>query len=318
MALLLVGLFGTSGVMAEDSWQAQYERDHPLVGGWLDARGASSQVDPPAPAALAQSDVILLGEVHGHPDHHPRQLQIIRWLQEQGRDPALAFEIFDRDDQPVVARFLAEGGRDADQLAERLGMAKRGWPWASYRPLVQHALDQGLAILPLNLSREDARLVMREGLAALRDDALVETAMKQAAPFTAADTDAWSADVVDAHCGHIGQEVAQRMVFAQQVRDAVMAANIARAEHRPVVVITGAEHARRDRGIAHWLSVLKPDWRVATVGMRPVLPDARSIEDYRDVAGRYDWVWLTPRQYDEDPCERMKRQLEQLKKGDAK
>ncbi|MFP4154872.1 MAG: ChaN family lipoprotein [Halothiobacillaceae bacterium] len=316
-ALLAAALLaGCTGAMAESSWLAEHDRDHPRVGDWLNARGEAVPIDAPAPARVQDAKVVLLGEVHGHPDHHRRQLQVIEWLSAEGRAPTLAFEIFDRDDREAIEAFRAEGEQDADLLAERLQISERGWPWDAYRPLVQYALDHDLPILPLNLSRRDAQAIMRGGMAALPENELLETAMKGAPPFSSSVTDAWAEDVIKAHCGHIGQDTARAMVSAQQVRDAVMATNLATADQLPVVVMTGAEHARRDRGIAHWLPQLRPDWQLVSIGMRPVLPERQAVDDYREVAARYDWTWLTPRQYAEDPCERMKKQLERLKQAD--
>jgi len=111
--LLLTIPFALSFAHAEtftdaDAWQARVDIDHPLVGRWLDSDDQLLPEVSPPPIDLTNTDVLFLGENHGHPDHHAMQLRLLeKWLGE-GRRFTLAFEIFDLDDQPIIRRFNSQ------------------------------------------------------------------------------------------------------------------------------------------------------------------------------------------------------------------
>jgi hypothetical protein len=78
-------------------------------------------------------------------------------------------------------------------------------------------------------------------------------------------------------------------------------------------LITGAGHARNDRGVPYYLRLVDPDALVVSIGFREVSAGAEAISDYQDAAN-YDFVWFTPRVDDNDPCEQFKDQLKSLNK----
>jgi hypothetical protein len=75
--------------------------------------------------------------------------------------------------------------------------------------------------------------------------------------------------------------------------------------------VTGAEHARRDRGAPRALARLAPGAAVASLALLEVSADLRApLADVDARAGAepvFDYVWYTPRASDEDYCERMQR-----------
>ena len=58
-------------------------------------------------AAMAQSEVVLLGEQHDDADHHRWQLQVLAALHAQRPDMVIGFEMFPRRVQPVLERWVA-------------------------------------------------------------------------------------------------------------------------------------------------------------------------------------------------------------------
>jgi len=313
LAWLLTLPFSTALAAGELPWQAKYELDHPLLGQWLDRRAAPLDLRADH-AMLADSEVVFLGETHGHPDHHAKQLEILKTLSRLHGTFRVGFEIFDLADQPVLDALYERGETDVDVLGEELGMADRPWPWDDYRPLVAYALAHGLPIVALNLSSEQVRAVIEEGMEALPEQSSMGVHLKVPDRFDERTRLTWRDDMIDAHCGHLPADAAEAMLNGQQARDAVMAERLA-ATAPPMVAIMGSEHARLDRGVPVWLALLKPDWRLTSLGLSQVDPDRGDAEAYAPRAARFDALWLAPRQYQESACERFREQLEKMREG---
>jgi uncharacterized iron-regulated protein len=114
--------------------------------------------------ALAEADVVFLGENHRHPGNHHAQMDIYRALQEingpRGVDVALSLEQFERDVQPVVDRYLA--GEIGEATLRDEGRAWDNYP-VSYRPLVEYAKARGLPVIAAEAPNMVVRCVGRQG-----------------------------------------------------------------------------------------------------------------------------------------------------------
>lgn len=189
---------------------------------------------PPRPALL------LWGEVHDHPALHARRLDAFDALLADGARPALLLEMFDRERQAELDRLRANG---ADAAALVAGAGGRGWHWPFYQPFIERALTYGLPLVAANVGRDEARRVMREGLAAHGFDAAVPEPLL-----------ATLASLIEAsHCGMVDAELARRMALAQVARDQAMADAVQAHAARGVVLLAGNGHVRRDIGVPHWL-----------------------------------------------------------------
>lgn len=196
---------------------------------------------PASPQAAAPPPALLLwGEVHDHPGIHARRLEAFDRLLASGARPALLMEMFDRQRQPELDRLLASGA-DAAALVAALG--GRGWHWPFYRPFLERALAHGLPVVAANVGRDEARLVMSQGLAAHGLDAAVP------APLLAQQ----AALIEASHCGMVDTRQAQRMALAQVARDQVMARAVQAHAARGVLLLAGNGHVRRDIGVPYWL-----------------------------------------------------------------
>ena len=115
--------------------------------------------------ALARSDVVVLGEEHDNDAGHALQLRTVELLHERRPRMAIALEMFERDVQEVLDRYLA-GTIDEDEFL------KAARPWRNYarhyRPIVEYARAHGLPVLAANLPLELARKASRQGAAALQ------------------------------------------------------------------------------------------------------------------------------------------------------
>jgi uncharacterized iron-regulated protein len=109
------------------------------------------------------------------------------------------------------------------------------------------------------------------------------------------------------HCGQLPEAFLDPMVLSQRARDAQLAlSTLGRAGADGAVLITGAEHARRDRGAAAFLATagVKPR-EIVSVAFREVDPEARTPADYGPLP--FDWVVFTPGAERGDPCEGFRR-----------
>lgn len=310
IALVLLLVAAGCAKKSEIEWESPVGRDQPLAGRIWDVR-AGAFVEPRTLAArLAASRYVLLGERHDNPDHHALQARLVRDLIAAGRRPAVGFEMFATDDGPAIARYLVASPKNAAGLGDAVGWKRGGWPdWRLYQPIAQAALDAGLRIVATNLSRAATEALRRNGLGGLGAAMLAQLRLDPppAPPVRAA----MAREIRDAHCGRAPESALDRMVDVQWARDARMAEALARTGGRDgAVLIAGAGHVRRDRGVPVHLARHAPGTSVASVAMLEVEATAAAPADYAagfDGALPFDFVWFTPRIDDVDPCEKFKK-----------
>jgi len=115
------------------------------------------------------------------------------------------------------------------------------------------------------------------------------------------------------------------MVRVQRARDARLARALLASsggEGRPAVLITGAEHARLDRGVPRALARLAPGADVVSVAFLELArgDDAEGSEagDRAVLRERFggpppfDYVWLTEPEPRRDPCEEFEEALRKM------
>lgn len=232
--------------------------------------------------------VVLLGEVHDNAVQHALRLRAFEAWLEQGARPALLMEQFDRDRQVDLDRLRAQRpAPDADAVIAAGTAGPSGWNWAFYKPFVALALRFDLPIVAVNVSRDEARKVMRQGLAASGFDAAVP-----------ADIDTTiTADMLASHCGLLDEPTARRMAGAQVARDQSMARAVEANAGRGVLLLAGNGHVRADVGAPRWLSTATRA-RTEAIGV---------LESGEPSAGLFDRTVWTPPQPREDPCASMRR-----------
>jgi uncharacterized iron-regulated protein len=252
----------------------------------------------PGPPLLWREPFALLGEVHDNAAGHALRLAAFRQVLLSGARPVLALEQFDRSKQPALDRALASTPRpDADALIAAAGAP--GWNWDHYRPFIALALDNGLPIVAANVSRDEARAIMRDGLAAHGFDARVpdDVLTRQASEIEAS------------HCGMLDAATARRLALAQVARDQFMArvlvaqaapgmreddAKPGAADDQPargVVLLAGNGHVRTDIGVPRWLP---PPLRAHSVAI--------GVLETGDDSGAYDRRITVAPQPRPDPC----------------
>lgn len=263
-----------------DTWRSPLHRDHPLVGRIWDVRRGQWVDEPALLEDLSRARFVLLGERHDNADHHRLQAELVRRLTDSGRKPVLAFEMLDVEQQPAVDASLARAPQDPDALAQAVAWDKSGWPdWSLYRPIFAVGTERGLPIIGANLPRSQVKELVMRGPEALPQETWARLGLDTPLPEDVAR--AMRAEMHESHCGHLPEAMLDPMVLAQRARDAQMADRLlATAPDDGALLITGAGHARTDRGVPAQLARRAPDLPVRSVAFLEVSPDAHEPRAY--------------------------------------
>lgn len=300
------------------AWASRLDVDHPLVGRIYDAALRREVSEAELLDALARARFVVLGEQHENADHHALQARVVRGLGARGRAPALAFEMLSRDLQPALDAALAGPSPAPEDVRVATRWDESGWPaFALYAPVFEAALAAALPLVAADLSKADRDRLAAEGPL----PAALEDRLGLGEPLPAEIATALERELLDAHCGALPASALPRLVRVQRGRDAELARALAEAAgalgagarapgpEGGAVLVTGAGHARRDRGAPRALARLAPGATVAALAFVEVSPSRR--DPLAGVAGGggsapvFDYVWYTPRASDEDYCERM-------------
>jgi uncharacterized iron-regulated protein len=229
---------------------------------------------------LEGADVVLLGELHGHPAIHRLELELATGLADARRgDLILGAEMFESDDQLVLDEYLSGLIPHRHFVAEA-----KIWDRyeTDYQPLVEMAAERGLRFVATNVPRRYAGLVAREGLDALQR--LSGEALRLLAPLPIpidlATPGYRRMTQMGLTMGGRGPVDPMRLVAAQALKDATMAHFIAanRPAGRLFLHLNGVFHSQERGGICWYLEREKPDVDVRTVSCvegDPEAPEAR-------------------------------------------
>ena len=202
-------------------------------------------------ARLGAADLVFVGEEHNDAATHRMELAILEGLARRRDSVTLALEMFERDVQPVLDRYLAGAATEEELLRDSR-------PWknyaADYRPLVELARTRGWPVVASNTPRPLASLVARAGLAGL-DTVAAPTRSNAAGQVSCPEDDYYEKFAavmgdMSAH-GPAGADAADlrarllRMYQAQCVKDETMGESVARAWRpgRLVVHYNGSFHS---------------------------------------------------------------------------
>jgi uncharacterized iron-regulated protein len=302
-------------------WVSTVGAQHPLAGRIWDPRGGRFLDEGALTAAVTTADFVALGEVHDNPDHHLLQARLLRAILAAGRRPALAFEMLTADQQPEVDAAVARAPRDPDALAKAVGWRESRWPdFRYYRPIFEAGLEAGLPIVAANLTRAQVRQIVAKGREGLDEGLRVRLAREE--PIPEAALAALRAEMSESHCGELPEKMLDPLVLAQRARDARMAERLVSAgATRGAVLVTGAGHARTDRGVPALVAKDEPVKKVVAVAFVEVQAGDLDPASYLREAGGpapYDFLVFTPGAKREDMCAEMRAHVEKKQKEPAK
>lgn len=251
---------------------------------WLSAcANPDAQWHDTLSALPTQAPTVLLGEQHDANDHQQlARLSVARLAQEPGLS-ALALEMAD---DGVDTTGLSTSSTEA-QVRERLRWNDAGWPWRRYGPVVMQAVRLGVPVVGANLPRAAMGEVMRDEQWDARVPAGVLADHRER--------------MVISHCGLLSAAQVPGMARIQIARDERMAQTTERwiRPGKTVLLLAGAEHVKRDRGIPlFWSAALAQQAHVVWM---------RAGTSQPDTAGVADATWATPATPERDHCAEMAR-----------
>ena len=229
-------------------------------------------------AALAKADVVFVGEQHDDPNTHRLEAAILDGLHRRKLAPVLSLEMFERDTQPWLNRYLA------GEISEE-EMLKNSRPWpryaTDYRRMVEMARERRWTVLAANVPRRLAQEVSKSG----RES--VERLQEGDRSYVAADLqcpldgyfDRFAATMTSHPGGTQTPEqqraALERYYWSQCVKDETMAESIAAASAKrtgpgPIVHYNGAFHSDFGLGTAERVRRRLPGKKTVVVSMLPV------------------------------------------------
>ncbi|MDH5446234.1 MAG: ChaN family lipoprotein [Gammaproteobacteria bacterium] len=257
---------------------------------------------------MLASEFILLGERHDNLIHHRYQSWVIEQLSNANKKTGVAFEMINVQQGQLLARHKV---RTVDEMIGLLNQFKTHWYYEQrYRNLFAATLQAGFPVIPANLSRKQLRQLSTKGENGLPK---AYRKMLEQVPLSSLQTQSLEKEIMASHCNMLSNKIASKLVLSQRIRDAVMAHGLSKI-HSPVkVLIAGAGHVRKDRGVPLYLMKYKPQARVLSLGFTEVENSSHKIADYtRRWAAEelpFDYVWFTPQVKRKDLCAEFARQM---------
>jgi uncharacterized iron-regulated protein len=219
-------------------------------------------------ADLTRADAVFLGEQHDDPNTHRLELAVVEGLTRRGVPVVVALEMFERDVQSLVDRYVAGTITEEQFLKE-----SRPWPRyaTDYRPVIEFARAHKLPIVASNTPRRIATDVSKTGLAVL--DGLGADRALVAKDVSCKPSGSYYDRFVAAMGGHQG--TTPNFFYAQCVKDETMGEAVADAfrkatERVTIVHINGAFHSDFGEGAAESARRRLPGRRIAVVSFFPV------------------------------------------------
>ena len=241
-------------------------------------------------ADLTRADAVFVGEQHDDANTHRLELAIVEGLTRRGVPVVVALEMFERDVQPVIERYVS-GAINEDQFLKD----SRPWPRyaTDYRPLIEFARAHKLPVVGTNVPRRIAADVGKSGLSVI--DALGADRTLAAKDLKCPTSGSYFDRFKEAMGGHEGSN--PNFYYAQCVKDETMGEAVADAfnkasERVTIVHINGAFHSDFGEGTAESARRRMPGRRIAVVSMLPVA-DLDSEKPDDDDLRRADYLVFT-------------------------
>ena len=293
-------------------WQAVHHTKHPLVGKILDTQTGNFVDFTKFEAFVVEKkpNVIFLGEVHNHPDHHMFHLKILKSLFQNNLLGTLFLEHFNLDQNADLKKALSSPDPFND-FDKKLKWGK-GWDaFSFYEPMLRLAWQSHQEIKGVNLSRKDLKNLVNK-----RDPMPISASeyknLLELPSITPLLKNNLAEEIVRSHCHMFGKEHAEPIVKAQVLRDKVMTISLLKglAPEKISVFIGGNGHMVKDRGVPFYLKGSMASLKVVSVAFFPVNPEQKDKSIY--LKQPYDFIFFTPVFDPTDPCEKYKKHLQKM------
>lgn len=288
-----------------DPWPPASQYHAPIV-----ASGASATAGQPLTitqlaSQLRNTDVVVIGEYHGHHGAHLLQSRLQLALFQQRPQQVLTLEAFNLDHQEVLDHYLAGEIGEGELIDDA-----NGWPnyKASYRPLMEFARQQALPVIAANAPAQTVRCIGRTGESWLAQLDEKERAWLPEEPFHG--TDSYRQRFFGAMGNHHSENASERMqnsYLAQLLRDNTMATQILDARQQypghQIIHINGTFHSESRDGVVAALLHRQPELKVAVISPVFVTDDGDHTMPVAANADKGDYLYFLqplPEEY-QDP-----------------
>ncbi|MEW6734824.1 MAG: ChaN family lipoprotein [Acidobacteriota bacterium] len=255
-------------------------------------------------AAVAQEEVVFLGEQHNDPYAHRLQLAIIQGTARRRSNIVLAMEMFERDVQPALNDYIAGRINETEFLS-------RSRPWnnylTDYRPLVEYARSRGWPVIGGNAPQRLARAVSNHGMNIVEQFSAFDRGLVAEKMECPRDDywDRFSKVMISISASHGGgnanphgtatsveaspavSDRIEKLYQAQCLKDETMAESIAmalkeREASKPLVIhVNGDFHSAFGEGTVSRTRRRLPNARIKNVSFIPIKSlDQISVEEY--------------------------------------
>ena len=200
---------------------------------------------------IADRRVVYVGENHTRNEDHLLQLRVIRALFAQNPKLAIGMEMFSREAQPVLDRYVAGELNEKEFLKQSGYFSKWSFDYRLYREIINFARSHHLPIVALNQEKEIVSKVFKEGAAALTAEELAKVPTDR--DLTIPGYRERITDVFAMHGQHSAPEQINGFFQAQAIWDETMAESVAsflnaHPESR-MVVLAGQGHTDKATAI---------------------------------------------------------------------
>ncbi|MDA3814487.1 MAG: ChaN family lipoprotein [Candidatus Cloacimonetes bacterium] len=222
---------------------------------------------------LGDYDVIFFGEFHENRILHSLEFELLKMFHRNNKHLIISLEMFERDVQPILDKYLNDELSDADFLAE-----SRPWPnyETDYKPLLEFAKENNLSVVAANIPRRYASLISKQGMKAL--DSLSLEEKKFVARKHKVFDDEYKERFIQTmqnNMAHSSKMPAGMMMnldqiyAAQCIKDDTMAESILNYQRIPprrkVIHFNGDFHSRKHLGTVQKIQIMEPMLKVAVI-----------------------------------------------------
>ena len=253
-------------------------------------------------AAAARADIVFFGEQHDDPGTHAMQRAILEAVgRRRGGDVILSLEMFERDAQGVLDRYLAGEVPEDSLLA-----TGRPWPRyrTDYRPAVEWARAHGWQVVAANIPRPIASAISKAGYAALDSLSSMERKWFAREMICATEGDAYFDKFAETMQPHLPGDTEAEKAAAldryylsqcskdETMAESIVAARAATGDRALVVHLNGAFHSNYGLGTAERVRRRLPKAKIVVISAIPVadLDQARPSKGDRTLG---DWLLYT-------------------------
>ncbi len=197
--------------------------------------------------------IIYVGESHDNLSDHLNQLRVIKALYENGKNIAIAMEMFQKPFQKDLDEYIA-GKTTLDEFLKNTEYYKRWkYDYNLYKPIIDYAKENKIPLVALNIDRSINKQVSKNSLLSLNEEQkkIVPKEIDQSDIAYKKSLEAVFKEHIPAH-GKSTMNI-DNFYQSQLVWDETMAENIhqyiEKNPNKTVVVIAGSGHIERHHGI---------------------------------------------------------------------